>query len=152
MFKLTLHRPKFLGAYDPEDTSVSEAIYSIYEVDDGELELDWNGCKIFLTLNGFSDIYNDIENMLEQISLGRSFVQHFLCSAFTATWVIKIASPYVEVTSSWVAVSGGALAMEELKNSPDSVIMLKDDFVKLWNDLLISIRADLKAQGYQHLI
>ena len=152
MFKLDIYPSKNLGYFDPEDTSIPDAIYSIYPITAGDVILNWNGCDIKLSLNSLSYLYNDIENMIQRLSLGESFIQYFLCSAFTAAWDIKINGDDVTIESKWTSVGGGEAIRRKLKKTSNIIYVNKNDFIGEWSNLLGAIKMDLRSKGYGNLL
>lgn len=151
MFDLTIHKPKKLGDFDSEDSTVSEAIYSIYPIQDGTIVLNWNGCEINLALNSLSDFYTDIVNMLESISLNKPFTQYFLCSAFTAEWLFDFQDNELKITAHWISIGGGEATERKLHKVPNVIFIKRNLFISLWDNLLQTVMSDLYIKGYRNL-
>jgi hypothetical protein len=92
MFKLLLKNDLELGAFDPEDITVSEAIYSAYNSLTDCLTIIWNDfSKEIGYKTDVSDSFNDIIKMLNNIKEGKEyFVMEFPSQSFFELWKCRI--------------------------------------------------------------
>lgn len=155
MFKIITKGKPNLDSFDPQDTEVKDAIYTIYcNDDDFMIFINWNGFKIPMDGVGFSQIYNDVIIMLEELEEEcNKFSINFLDSGLTAIWNFTIEDSLVAVDADWIDIASYGFkntTVEELDKKPKSVKMCKLDFINEWNSLLKIIKEDLLRAGYSN--
>lgn len=151
MFKLEIIRDTPLEKKDDEDTSVSEAISSIYSEYTPDILLHWDELTLCLSRRGdISDIYDDIVDVLTQLECRvESFFMAFLSSSFTTHWNFKIIEPdLVRVTAKWVDVVYFDNNKSKIKKS--SMVISISDFTEQWRKIFIAIKKDLLSLGYNN--
>ncbi|EGI1937926.1 hypothetical protein K7N57_000722 [Salmonella enterica] len=148
MFSIVLLNDFVLGEMDEEDTTVSEAIDSIYVEYTHDIVFKWNNHETRLDRKGdISEIYNDIILMLKLLSdkNNKKFSISFLSSTFTAIWDFSIDMDMLSIRAKWITVSFLNDRDDEglyVLNIPVNV------FISEWNKLLRIIRDDLIKCGY----
>lgn len=155
LFRVELHRSEALRPRDPDDSTVAEAIESIYPHEafvrirltvDASVQLPVSG--------GVSDIYNDLATMLTRLEIGDvPFDTSFLCSCFTAKWsVSESAGGELHVRTSWTSVIGDHDGREirdaAFNEIVPQLVVRKDEFIDAWRGLLSTLERDLLAAGY----
>ncbi len=154
MFEIKTKGKKIiLKESDPEDIEVREAIYTIYNGDYSFMILiNWNNFEISMDGVSFSQIYDDVVNMLEFINLcEEKFSISFLDSCFTTRWHFSIKDEIIKVVADWIDIASYGnenITLENLKKVSDTIIINKNDFKKEWNNLLKIIKQDLISAGY----
>ena len=150
--KFTINRPSKLSNRDKEDTTVSEAISTIYKSDeDWMLTIHWLEYELLLDGIMIGDIYNDLVKMLKSIQANeRAFTVFFLDSGFTAAWNIEVENDQLAIDARWTTVtSKDPQTCEKLREL--AVLRLqKSDFIDNWNRLLSIVKEDLLASGYSN--
>jgi hypothetical protein len=150
--KFSIKRPNKLSMFDKEDTTVSEAISTIYRQDDDwMLTINWFDHELFLDGSMIGDIYNDIVKMLRAIEANESgFTIFFLDSGFTVAWNIEVENEELMIDASWTSVvSEDSQILEKLRKLPTLRIQ-KSEFFASWSRLLSIIKEDLSASGYSN--
>ena len=150
--KLSIKRPSKLSKRDKEDTTVSEAISTIYKSDeDWMLTIYWFEYELLLDGIMIGDIYNDLVKMLKSLQANEQvFTVSFLDSGFTAIWNIELENDQLTIDARWTTVtSKDPQTSEKLRKLP--VLRLqKNDFVDNWNRLLSIVKEDLLSTGYSN--
>ena len=102
---------------DTEDSSVSEALETIYENYPGAVaELEWNNCVIPLLGHSIGSIYNSITHLLSCIKDGiMNGTENFLDNTFTAKWKFQIKNDSITIESYWIAVSYTHLTLPTIR-------------------------------------
>lgn len=156
MFEIIINRPVKLGKLDTEDTSVSEAIETIYKYDEvGILTIVWNHLSIVLKGHSLASIYNDIIYMLEFIQMGdEKFSITFLDPSFTTKWESELINEDIKITALWTDVDSFGTEKQLLKELRQSNIIVENqhDFIKDWESLLKMIKEDLISTGYDNTL
>ena len=158
-FRIEMEPYKTLGVRDPEDTTVSEAIESVYRPGPAV-----RGPKIRIHLTrqtwvtvpvegGVSDIYNDLVWMLKKLEQGVDPLEvRFLCSCFTAIWRFSESNGALTIRTSWTSVIGTSNGCEirdaHFNNDVSQFVVNKKTFVAEWRRLLGRIKCDLLRAGY----
>ncbi|WP_175620506.1 hypothetical protein [Chryseobacterium schmidteae] len=156
MFKLEFTATKKLGVIDTEDTSVSEAIYSIYLGDDDDKHVTMTFGNYFIYLTRRWDIsvtYNDIIYMLKDLNGNNNeFRTSFLCVGFTLYWNFVRKGNSVTITPQWIEVGledrETNLFVENVREANFPITIDTEVFISEWNRLLKSIKDDLLKVGY----
>jgi len=150
--KFTFKRPSKLSKRDKEDTTVSEAISTIYKSDeDWMLTIYWFEHELLLDGIMIGDIYNDLIKMLQSLQANEQvFTVSFLDSGFTAIWNIELENDQLTIDARWTTVtSKDPQTREKIRKLP--VLRLqKNDFVDNWNRLLSIVKEDLLSTGYSN--
>lgn len=151
-FNLTINRCEFLGGYDDEDETISEAIETIYPYNPGaDILLNWNDYLVELSFkDDISSIYNDIVNMIKDLnSIDQGgFEMTWPSSSFFATWHFFIEEDDVRVKAYWTAIKGGGEALKAIREKPNQIIVKKNMFISEWVKLLDIIKEDIEKSGY----
>lgn len=150
MFKMEIERPVNLGCFDPDDTTLSEAIYSIYSDVGGYVTLNWNGCDLSISFNALSEMCKDIVDMLKRINVGKSFIQNFLCSEFTAEWDIQVSDENLKIKAKWTDVAERNVSEKKLRDVSNIINVNRENFINTWTGLLDIVEYDLKKMGYEY--
>lgn len=153
MFNINFDNSVELGLLDSEDTTVSEAIYTIYLDYSDSFTLNWNNYLVPLSKKGdLSEIYNDIIKMLVLIKTNKEkeFYINFLSSTFTAKWDFTLyKSEQIRINAKW---NSNSIFSNKIINEIDpnlyQVLVNKTHFVNEWDNLLRNLKRDLKAVGY----
>lgn len=154
MFKIEFNKTKKLGKIDPEDLSVSEAIWSIYLNYDDYIIITFGDYLIHLDKRGdISVMYNDIIYMLKNLNENKTeFLTSFLSSGFTAYWNFKKEENLITITPQWFAVGlekkETKLFIENVREANIPITLSIDVFMSEWHRLLESIKNDLLKTGY----
>lgn len=153
MFSIEFANSINLGKFDREDSTVSEAIYTIYPDYSDSFTLNWNKYLIPLSKKGdLSEIYNDLVNILTLIKTdnAKAFYINFLSSTFTAKWnFIIYKTDQIIINAKWYSNS---IFRNRIITASDpdlyQVLVNKHHFVKAWDTLLRNLKRDLKTVGY----
>lgn len=153
MFEITITENIIPSGRDEADTSISEAIQTIYYNHDTWIAtMNWNGYVIALFGGTISYLYTDLLHILDMIRSGQEiFENNFLDSAFTARWKFQLRDNHVHIKASWFDITTVANKNETLKdiNSvPDTLIIDKDKFIAALTLLINKVDSDLLAAGY----
>ncbi|MET3035877.1 hypothetical protein ABXT08_07245 [Chryseobacterium sp. NRRL B-14859] len=157
MFEITITKKVITKKKaDFEDITVSEAISTIYNYSkDFIIFINWNGFKLPIDGVGFSQIYNDIIIMLEELEEGCDFSVNFLDSGFTAIWKFTTKGHFIDVEAEWVDIASYGYektTIEELEKVSNVITVNKREFIKEWNSLLKIIKDDLINAGYDETL
>jgi hypothetical protein len=140
--------------YDPEDTTVSEAIETVYREGPGVRIHMGPGTWVSLpTYGGISDIYSYIVRMLTRIEVGvYPFDIYFLSSGFTTIWSFHESAGILTILISWTAVNGvfnGRSVMNaQFNDVVPQLVIEKELFVNEWQGLLRKVKCNLLSAGY----
>ncbi|MDC8100616.1 hypothetical protein [Chryseobacterium rhizosphaerae] len=152
MFKIITKKQMFLGNLDLEDTTVTEAIYTLYLNDNMMININWNGFVIPMNGSSFSQVYNDVILMLELIiNDEKEFSINFLDSCFTAIWNFSNYDDMIKVEANWIAIASYGdinVSLENLYKTSNTLIIKKQNFIEEWNSLFKIIKEDLLKVGY----
>lgn len=150
--KLIVKNTRQLSPLDPEDTSVSEAIYTLYKNSENPIvDLVWGGFIIPIDGITLSHIYFDVGKMVARLkSNEESFKIFFLDSALTAEWQFEVRGNSIEITALWTTVRGYGHTDNSIENlrASNFEVIDKSSFVSDWNSLLLLIKNDLITAGY----
>jgi hypothetical protein len=156
MFFIEITRPVKLGIKDPEDTTVSEAIESIYSNAGRMINMHWNDFVIPLFGYSLGDIYYNIINILNDIKSGKSFfTENFLDAVFTAKWVCEIRNDMIKITAHWTTIANlekEDITIDKLKQVSNVVLVDLEEFTSGWKKLLRIIKEDLITVGYDNTL
>lgn len=153
-FRIEIESYRELRDRDPEDTTTSEAIESVYgggpAVRIHMAPRTWARLPVS---GGISDIYNDMTRMLERLELGGDpFEVSFLCSSFTAIWRFFESKGVLTIRTSWTVVDGSSNGCEVRDARFNDVVsqfeVEKDAFVAEWRKLAMQLKRDLLSAGY----
>ncbi len=154
MFDLQFNQQRVLNKRDVDDTTISEAISSIYECYDNDLKIIWNDLSFVLDFNSdISIIFNDLLYMIEDLNNNLSeFNTTFLSSSFTAKWSFKRNLDNLTVTPSiyqgHVLKNGEFFEQSDLE-SIDSLLQTNaTDFIMPWIKLVKVLKSDILTAGY----
>ncbi|MBL4704398.1 MAG: hypothetical protein JKY54_07745 [Flavobacteriales bacterium] len=137
MFKINI-TANSLQAKDSEDISFPEAIQSIYDYS-AKIYLNWNDIDVPISLKmDISDSWNDLLKMIE--CLGGEFDEYKMewpSQSFFAVWDIKkINDTEIIIAPHW-------------SDKPNTDLTVnKNLFITEWENVVSSVRNDLKMQGY----
>lgn len=153
-FSIDTESSQSLQPMDPEDSTTSEAIESVYG--HGSAVRIHFGEKAFARLpfsGGVSDIYDDVVRMLKRLTGGNDpFSISFLCSCFTTIWRFSESTELLTIEMRWTAVDGN-FENRDVRNArfnevASHLVVEKGEFVSAWHALLSQVRADLLKAGY----
>lgn len=154
MFQIITKGKANLNSLDSKDTEVREAIYTIYNNDNSfMIFINWNGFKIPMDGVGFSQIYNDVIIMLEELDEEYEFSVNFLDTSLTAIWELIIEEDYIKIDAKWIDIASYGYentTVEELEKVSNIVIVNKRKFMNEWNNLLKMVKNDLLSVGYSN--
>jgi hypothetical protein len=141
---------------DKEDTSLSEAIYTMYKNEEGPIiKITWNGLVLPIDGITLSHLINDLSKMVSLLKQDKqNFSIHFLDNAFTAEWHCTQEGKKLSIASFWTTVRGYSKddgSLENLRNQQNESID-KVVFLKAMQTLFTSIKEDLKKAGYDKAI
>lgn len=153
-FQIEIEPYQRLDSMDPEDTTASEAIETLYR--SGPAVRIHMGPRTWATLRvsgGVSDIFNDIIRMLKRLDQGvYPFEVSFLCSSFTAIWKFSESNGVLTIKTLWTAVVGMANGSEvrgaQFNDAVTQLVVEKKAFVAEWRKLVAQISRDLSSAGY----
>lgn len=154
MFEIEIIKKRIIKKNaDFEDTTVSEAISTIYNYsDDFLIFISWNGFKLPMDGVSFSQIYNDVIIMLEGLEEKCDFTVNFLDTGLTAIWNFTNKGDFVNIEAEWVDIASYGYentTIEELKKISNTIMVNKKEFMNQWNSLLKIIKNDLLEVGYK---
>jgi hypothetical protein len=142
-----------LEPMDPEDSTISEAIESVYGHGSAvRLHFGEKASARLPLSGGVSDIYDDVVRMLKRLEVGSDpFNISFLCSCFTTIWRFS-GSELLTIDMRWTAVDG-TFESRDFSNArfnevANRLVVERDEFVSAWHALLSQLRADLLKAGY----
>ena len=152
-FKLLISNPLNLSSMDKADTTISEALQTIYPYGkESSIYMKWNGYIIELNLTAqVSDIYTDILKMLyllmdENIE---EFDIHWGSNSFMAQWSFKKRKDnMLNIKAYWTSVIGGHEILMKLNKVKHIIEIKEKSFIIEWISLLEIIREDLLKVGY----
>lgn len=149
MFIIKITNEVLIGKIDPDDETVSEAIFSTYSDYTYDILLMWNELVIPLDRRGdLSEIYNDIVFMLDSLKKNkRDFIVSFLSSTFTAKWHIQFEGEFLKISPKWITVTFSGKQPSD-NQKMNRLLVRKIDFINEWNALLKVIKQDLTRVGY----
>ncbi|MGC4064594.1 MAG: hypothetical protein QM784_08130 [Polyangiaceae bacterium] len=157
-FHIEIEPYQGIEARDPDDTTVSEAIESVYRGGAAvRIHMSPRAWSRLPLSGGISDIYDDIIRMLECLEQGLyPFKISFLCSTFTAIWRFFEANGVLTIRTSWTAVDGRFDEREvrdaQFNDAVTQLVVEKKAFVAEWQKLASQIKRDLTSAGYdEHL-
>lgn len=153
-FRIEIEPYRELGVREPEYTTTSEAIESIYS--GGPAVYIHMGPRTWARLpvsGGISDIYSYMIRMLERLELGvYPFEISFLCSSFTAIWRFFESNGVLTIRTSWTTVDGSSNDCEvrdaQFNNVISQIAVKKAAFVAEWRSLARQLKCDLLSVGY----
>lgn len=153
MFKIIIKRKDLIGKKrDIEDLTICEAISTVYNYsEDLFIFICWNGFKIPMDGISFSQIYNDVIIMLEELEHDDDFYVSFLDASFTAIWNFSINIDRVIVEAKWINIAPyhyKNTTIEDLRKVSNIINVNKKEFINEWNNLLKIIKYDLLSVGY----
>jgi hypothetical protein len=150
--KIIIHPSKTLCRFDPEDSSIGEAIYSIYKNNPSPIiEINWNNLRIEIDGISLSKIIFDISNTLALLKANKQvFIIHFFDNAFTAKWQFTISEDVVNICSEWTALKGYSSQNKKLDQlrALNEESINKAELIASFEKLLIQIKNDLMISGY----
>lgn len=154
-FRIEIDPLRELGALDPDDTTISEAIESVYCRSDQVVRI-YMGAGAWAELpvwGGVSDVFGDVVGMLRRLELGADLVDvSFLCSCFSAVWQISESRGVLSVRTAWTEVVG-MLDGRRVSSAQFGQVVARFDvdkgvFVAEWRKLLGRIVHGLLLAGY----
>ncbi|UHO40157.1 hypothetical protein H5J24_09250 [Chryseobacterium capnotolerans] len=152
MFEIRTKGKASLDNLSVTDSSVSEALNTIYTHDyDFMIFINWNGFKIPMDGVSFSQIYNDVIIMLEELEEEYDFSVNFLDTGLTAVWSFTIEGDFLKVEAKWVDIASYGYentTVEELEKVSNIVVINKNKFINEWDNLLRIVKDDLLNTGY----
>lgn len=153
-FRIEMEPYQGLDVMDPEDTTTSEAIESVYRA--GPAVRIHMGPRTWSRLpvsGGVSDILNDTIRMLKRIEIGGyPFDVSFLCNSFTAIWRFSESNGILTIKTLWTAAVGMSNGREvrdaQFNDAVTQIVVDKEAFVAEWRKLLKQVKCDLLSAGY----
>lgn len=153
-FRIEIEPYQELGVRDPEDTTTSEAIESVYSGGPAAcIHISPRTWARLPVSGGISDIYNDMIRMLERLELGvYPFEISFLCSSFTAIWRFFESNGVLTIRTSWTTVNGSSNGCEvrdaQFNDVVSQIVVEKAAFAAEWRSLARQLKRDLLSAGY----
>lgn len=145
-FSIVCNNPRGAGLFNEADETLGDAVQSVFELDDEDAELEWNG--VVFSLNYKYDLgmmVDDVVSMLKTIIAAPkgNMVIAWVSNGFPFTWRIVWSDDRMSVSASSRDAESGQrlLGREELEFS-------KHRFVREWESVLVTIKARLAAAGY----
>ena len=150
MFKLLISGPIELNEIDTEDSTVNEALQTIYSGTKAyAVYLKWNNYIVELGLNAeIADIFSDIIKMMDGLRNQKEFSIYWGSSSFFATWAFIVDTDHVKIKADWTSLRGPKEILEEIRKVPNQLIISKKEFMNEWLELLSVIKKDLQQAGY----
>ncbi len=153
MFNIKFKKSKEIAEPDLEDTTYSEAIETIYSIND-KLIIIWKGVDIILSFKyDLSDIWNDIIKSISNIEndFVESLTFEFPSQTFFGSLSIVKKNEYLLINAKWDRVNGGEEKLEKLKAVGLDMKIKKEYFLNEWIGLVNEVECDIKKSGYQGL-
>lgn len=149
-FKLLISNPSHLLHRDENDTTVSEALQTIYPyTKESSVYMYWNGYILELWFCAeISDIFKDILQMVDSLKNKKAISISWGSNIFFGTWDCSYCKQDVKIKATWTALRGGYETLKQLNMVSNELIIDIDLFLKEWLKLLMQIKEDLKKMGY----
>jgi hypothetical protein len=152
MFYIEILRPAYLGEKDSEDSTVAEAIETIYSNAGRMITIHWNGFNIPLFGSSVSDIFYNAISILRSIEMKKKyFTENFLSPVFTTRWFFDINDDCVKITAEWITIANlesENITIDKLNEVSNIVEVGVQQFVDMWKNFLSVIKSDLLTVGY----
>ncbi|WP_281323358.1 hypothetical protein [Flavobacterium aestivum] len=143
-FEIILKSDVKLKTRDIDDTTISEATFSIYELED-DAKIKWDNFLVSFNLkNDLGDCFSDIINMLELIKKKEPYFKVIFPSySFFEAWKCSIQKNII--TIEWTNLN------EKYKTNTNNKISIDINlYVKEWLKLLNQLKEDLTKVGYNN--
>lgn len=149
-FKLLISNPSHLLHRDEKDTTVSEALQTIYPyTKESSVYMYWNGYILELYLCAeISDVFKDILRMVDSLKNKEATSISWGSDVFFGTWDCCYCKQNIKIKASWTSLRGGSETLKQLNMVSNELIIDIDLFLKEWLKLLTQIKKDLKKMGY----
>lgn len=145
-FLLVCNAPRGASHYNEADETLGDAVQSVFELNDEDAELEWNG--VVFSLNYKYDLgmmVDDVVSMLRTIlaTSEGNMVIAWVSTGFPFTWRIDWSEDRIRLSATSRDSDAGLRisGLEELETS-------KKQFVREWQSVLAMIKARLSAAGY----
>lgn len=150
--KISVLQPTSIGNLDPADTSIGEAIYSIYKNNETPIvEILWNDVRLEIDGISLSKLIFDIWNTLSLLRENRpTFDIYFFDNAFTTNWHFSSVNDELHIYSQWTVVKGFTSKNGKLHKLQTLTVdtIKKNDLIVSFEQILRQIRNDLCSAGY----
>jgi hypothetical protein len=137
MFKIK-YKLESLNEKDKEDTTVNEAIQTVYTLND-KIILIWNNSEVSLSMKyDIGDSWIEILDMIKKLkSHETKFKMQWPSQSFWVLWeFLEISETELEIKANW-------------HYEVDSFIQVnRAVFITEWEKLITKVNKDLKRQGY----
>jgi hypothetical protein len=152
MFQLLISNPIALKDMDAEDSTVNEALQTIYpSTKESAVYMKWNNYILQMNLTAeIADVFSDIIKMMEALVNQQEFSIHWGSNVFFATWKFAVDDSLLKINAEWTSLRGAGETLSEIKKVPNHLTINKSDFIKEWLELLRMIKQDLLKAGYTH--
>ena len=145
-FSIICNNPRGGGLFNETDETLDDAVQSVFELNDEDAELEWNG--VVFSLNYKYDLgmmVDDAVSMLKTIIAAAegNMVIAWVSSGFPFAWKIAWSDDRISLSATSRDSHFGQriLGLEVLETS-------KKQFVREWQSVLVTIKAKLVAAGY----
>jgi hypothetical protein len=142
-FLIQANNPRPSNLVSPDDSSLGEAIETIFPLHTDFVLLGWNNVYVPLTYKyDISVIINDIIAMLNSIVARDegSITVFWPSNTFRTRWILTWTATELAITTAWESVIGGT---ESMLNKVPSLNIDKQTFLSEWKPLLQSIKTSI---------
>ncbi len=148
MFKFQISNPQVLDNYDSEDTTMGDAIQSIFPLDTEYAFLIWN--HICIPLCYKYDLSEIIKDLIRVVSFAKDgnkdhMELHFGSNTFFSTWDLSKEAGKVTIKASWESVLG---RLEGLLNEHNELTINIEDMSHEIKRMLTFLKEKLEHVGY----
>lgn len=147
-FSIQASNPRTLIRYDANDTTLSEAIQTVFPLETEHAIMSWNWIYVPLSYKyDLSMMIDDIIALANDVlsSPQGSRTIHWPSNTFASLWTIDWTHPNITVEAEWTSVVGDT---ESMLSARSKVTMGAVDFVEEWKQPLELIMGSLTSAGY----
>lgn len=151
-FYIQTGNPYTINKFNQEDSSLSEAIESVFPMNTEELILFWNHIGIPLSYKyDISYMINDIIILLQHIQSETEgeLLVHWLPDTFRADWKLVWGEEMICIDAVWENLRGD---LQKILADSRRIEISKKEFVSEWKMLLYIIISALKKSEYNQLL
>ncbi|WP_437937205.1 hypothetical protein [Sorangium sp. So ce341] len=145
-FSIVCNNPRGGGRLNEADETLGDAVQSVFELDDEDAELEWNGMVFSLNYKyDFGMMIDDAVSLIAEMIAstdGRAVIE-WVSTGFPFTWKIDWSDDWVSVL-----VTSRDPDIEQKILVRDGVKTTKREFVRQWQSVFLVIMAKLAAAGY----
>jgi len=145
-FSILCNNPRGGGSFNEADETLGDAVQSVFELDDEDAELDWNGIVSSLNYKyDFGMMVDDVVRMLKTMIMAASgnMIIEWVSTGFPFAWKIEWSDDQVSVST----ISRDSGGRQKLLGR-ELVETTKHEFIQEWQSILLMIKAKLVAAGY----